>query len=253
MSNVLIESGRYLREVLRAVETEPVDADSILGASGLEHSLQAIGVDPGRKRMVVISGSDDARTAALSLADLQNSFKAVQIVMARVVPKRTPQPAGTADAALGLGWIASEEVSDGGPLEPALREQGVLQYFLPAPDHLALALIDRWQFATIPQVVDQLVRAPDAGHPFGPPELVKEYESFTDLIQELQRMGLVETAAGQLRLTETGKAVRNTVQAQPREALATKLLNRLRSSLGFQPIWLPVIRGQVGAKCSSES
>src|SRR5262245_44378692 len=84
MNNVLISETQFLREVLRASETEPIDVQAILGASGIEHPIVAAGIDPARKRMVVVSETPDPKAAALMLADLQVSFKAVQIVLARV-------------------------------------------------------------------------------------------------------------------------------------------------------------------------
>lgn len=244
MSDFRTIETAFLQAVIRAGETEPVTVRSLLGASGIEHAVAAAGVDPARKRMVVVSDAAEPKTAALVLADLQISFKAVQIVMVRIADHAIPATEELSDIGLGLGWIRP------GPLDPASRSEvataELRRYFFPAPDHLALALIDRWLFATIPQVVDQMVRAPDLGHPFGPPELLNDYDSFTDLIQELQRMELVATVDGQLSITETGRAVRAAVQSQPREAVASKLLNRMKASLGFQPIWLPVIRGHAG-------
>ena len=249
MNNALISEPRSLRSLLHVAETEPVAVESILGASGIEHPVVAVGVDPDRKRMLVVTEAEP-KAAALMLTDLQASFRAVQIVMVRIADEARPTPGGLTDISLGLGWVdrrffALDPVAKVAPDDDgsAFTADGVRQYFFPAPDHLALALIDRWRFANIPQVVDQMVRAPDLGHPFGPPELVKEYDSFTDLIQELQRMELVAMIEGYLTITESGRALRGAVQAQPREALASKLLNRMRASLGFQPIWLPVIRG----------
>jgi hypothetical protein len=250
MNNVLISDRRVLEFVLRAAETDPVVVEAMLAASGIDHPIVMAGVDPGRKRMVVITDLADPAAAALMLSDLQVSFKAVQLVVVRITSGSDMATDGLTDISLGLGWVHRElfaTVSDpkfaSDNDTSALATDGLRQYFFPAPDHLALALIDRWRFATIPQVVDQMVRAPDVGHPFGPPELVGDYESFTDLIQELQQIGLVATIDGHLEITESGRAVRAVVQMQPREALASKLLNRMKASLGFQPIWLPVIRG----------
>jgi hypothetical protein len=250
MNNALISERRVLELVLRTAETDPVAVETILAASGIDHPVVMAGVDPGRKRMVVVTDLAEPTAAALMLADLQVSFKAVQLVLVRITNGSDTAREGLTDISLGLGWIDREsfatvsnpELASGNDAS-ALTTDGLRQYFFPAPDHLALALIDRWRFATIPQVVDQMVRAPDVGHPFGPPELVNEYDSFTDLIQELQRMGLVATVDGHLEIIESGRAVRAVVQKQPREALASKLLNRMKASLGFQPIWLPVIRG----------
>jgi hypothetical protein len=236
---------------LRAIETSPVDVRSILGASGLEHPLLAVGADTARKRMVVVSGAGDAREAALVLADLQASFKSVQILMVRSTNADAISTNGDADQMLGLCFLRQGDGPEAeifgdaaGDARIVLAQQNILQYFFPAPDHLALALIERWCFATIPQAIDQLVRAPDLGHPFGPPEIVEEYETFTEMIVDLHGRGLVEVNAQGLEVTEAGRALRAEIRNRPREALADKLLNRLSASLAFKPIWLPAIRGQ---------
>ena len=237
---------------LRAIETSPVEVGSVLGASGLEHPLLAVGADTARKRMVVVSGAADAREAALVLADLQASFKSVQILMVRSVDGETDPIDGDADQMLGLCFVPGPGTSPDAHIfgnnprdaRIALAQQNILQYFFPAPDHLALALIERWRFATIPQAMDQLVRAPDLGHPFGPPEIVEEYGTFTEMIVDLQERGLLEVSAHGLEITEAGRALREQLRDRPREALADKLLNRLSASLAFKPIWLPAIRGQ---------
>jgi hypothetical protein len=245
----------FWKGLLRAVEAEPVELNSILAGSGIAHALLAAGVDAGRRRLVVISGNKNPRTAALALADLQASFRAVQIVMLRYADREpaTDRQAQT-DTDLGVGWLSASDFSAtersviaGGERDDVRRllaEHQLLQYFFPAPDHLALGLIEQSRFATIPQAVDQLVRAPDLGHPFGPPEIVREYGSFTDMITEMIRLGFVHADANGLALTEAGMDLRATVRGYAREAMVSKVLNRMKASLNFKPIWLPVIRRQ---------
>lgn len=253
--------------LLRAVEAEPVKVDSILGGSGLRHSVIAVGIDPSRRRMVLVSNQAEAYAGALMLADLQATLRAIQILLIRSPPalndgsslhadnvfrgSRSPASDKT-DAELGLCGIRTGDLSAShiqtvraGELaasQSVLRELGHLQYFFPPPDHLALALIERESFATIPQVIDQLVRAPDLGHPFGPTEIVAEYGTFTELIQDLQKLGLVSIGTNELKITEAGREMRSAIRHMPREALVDKLLNRLYAAREFKPLWLPVIR-----------
>lgn len=255
----------FWQGLLRAVEAEPIEVRSILGGSGLRHSAIAAGIDPTRRRIVLVSGEADPNQAALALADLQATFRAIQILLIRSPPAELhgvssePEVLGhhsltseKSDADLGLCGIRSEDFSvsqiddlRSGDLTRAQRvlsETGHLQYFFPPPDHLALGLIERDSFTTIPQVIDQLVRAPDLGHPFGPPEIVDDFGTFTELVQDLQELGLVSIGSKELKITEAGRALRSTIRDQPREALVDKLLNRLYASREFKPIWLPVIR-----------
>ncbi|MEO6392097.1 MAG: hypothetical protein ABIP75_09620 [Pyrinomonadaceae bacterium] len=265
MSDPSVIDELFWHGLLRAVEAEPVGFNSILGGSGLRHTVVAAGIDPSRRRMVLVSGEADPNQAALALADLQATFRAIQILLIRLEPAVSPGDstnqvdrgshtltAGKTDAGRGLCVIRTGDLSDtqiddlrAGDQTRAQRvlsETGHLQYFFPPPDQLALALIERATFATIPQVIDQLVRAPDLGHPFSAPEIVDDFGTFTELIQDLQQLGLVSIGTNELTITEAGRASRLTIRDQPREALVDKLINRLYASREFKPIWLPVIR-----------
>ncbi len=55
----------------------------------------------------------------------------------------------------------------------------------------------------LPQLIDQLVRMPDLGHPFGPAELIPTLYSFTQMIKELQNLGLVKEGELGLDLVDT--------------------------------------------------
>ena len=268
MSNETSLNISLWKNIVRAVEAKPLEVNAIQGASGLSHSIVAAGIDSVRRRFIVISSEHNAPTAALIQADLQSTFKGIQIVMVRIaLPSSGGQPSldstdakersGTdlkeSDLQLGLCAICADEFSPAEidslqsdenlkAIKGILRHHHLLQYFFPAPDHLALGLIERFTFKAIPQVVDQLVRAPDFGHPFGPTELMPAQYSFTDMIQELEKLKLVVIEAEGLKMTEEGRQIRASVRDKPREAAVSKILNRLSATNNFKSSWLPILR-----------
>ncbi len=73
--------------------------------------------------------------------------------------------------------------------------------------------------------VDQLVRVPEGGHPFGESEILASDVGITNIITALQKRGLlVESEAG-IEVTPKGKSVRATIRFKPHEGLLSKLLN----------------------------
>ena len=77
------EQKSFWFNVLKAVEADPKAATSIRGASGIVHTVVAIGVDEGRRRLLVISGEHDARTAAMTQIDIQAALEHTQVLVAR--------------------------------------------------------------------------------------------------------------------------------------------------------------------------
>lgn len=268
MSNEKALNISFWKNIIRAVEANPLEVDTIQGSSGICHSIIAAGIDSARRRLIIISPEDSARSAALVQADLQSTFKGIQVVMLRHGAHDSGNqsssisslnaPTGRADLTdsdiqLGLCPIRMDEFSaaeidalqNGDNLETLpdiLRQHHLLQYFFPAPDHLALGLIERWTFTAIPQIVDQLVRVPDLGHPFGPTELVPAQYSFTEMIQELEKRKLVVVEEGRLKITEEGNVVRAIVRDKPREGMVFKILNRISAAINFKSSWLPILR-----------
>jgi hypothetical protein len=120
-----------------------------------------------------------------------------------------------------------------------LRCRQLLQYFFPAPDQFALALVESRRVRLLHQLIDQLVRTPDFGHPFGPTELIPALYSFTEMVRELQNLGLIAEREGGLEITEKGLSVRTTVRDKPREALVFKTLNRISSELYLKSLLHP--------------
>lgn len=110
-----------------------------------------------------------------------------------------------------------------------LKSHDVLQYFFPAADHLALGLAEQAS-PTASELVNQLLYAPQVGHPFGKSEIVPAEVALTNLdgslaniIDSLQeRKFLVEGEAG-LEITPEGTSIRSTVRYKPRESFLSKL------------------------------
>jgi hypothetical protein len=75
----------FWTNLLRALETEPRKADFVRGVSGLEHPIIAAGVDDARRRLLLVSGEHDARSAAIAQLDIQRAIEAVQVVVLRPI------------------------------------------------------------------------------------------------------------------------------------------------------------------------
>jgi len=84
---ILQEAGRKLfwTNLLKAAEAEPREASSIRGASGIQHQVVALGFDEDRRRLLVISGEHDARTAAMAQVDIEAALENTQVLVARPI------------------------------------------------------------------------------------------------------------------------------------------------------------------------
>jgi hypothetical protein len=317
--------AEFWNAVLRAVEVEPRSAKMIQGASGAEHPIVAVGIDEERRRVVMISGEGDARSASLAQTDIQAAMPSLHVMMARPIavdlaefvralsglagslgraeldrftrnpssietemrrlaetlnaearslfrPFRTASldligvcreviqqhaeslasdlPASylgkllaldpaSLDRSLGICPVPLHDFSeqdvhilqmgtrsDVEAVREVLRRQGILQYFFPPPDHLALGLAER---AVKParQIVGDLLRAPTFGHPFAAFELVDSCPDPGEVIAALQEGGLLVEGDAGVAVTERGKAVRAQVRTRPREGLVARLTRAL--------------------------
>ncbi|HEX8493038.1 MAG TPA: hypothetical protein VF658_09375 [Pyrinomonadaceae bacterium] len=255
MSQERITAATFWENFLRAVEVQPQQVKIIQGISGIEHAVLAAGVDPTRRRLVVISAEADARTAALMQSDLQSAFRGVQVMLARGVTSVGVTDASEHDRRMGLCAVPFEDFTpdelellsageDVEEIKAVLRRQNILQYFFPPPDQLALGLIERGQINSIPQLIDLLVKTPDLGHPFASTEIMPPRQSFMEIIEELQARQLVSRGANGFEITDEGRALRSRVRERPREGLISKILNRLSANLNFKSSWLPIMRLQ---------
>jgi hypothetical protein len=104
-----------------------------------------------------------------------------------------------------------------------LKTQNILQYFFPAPDHLALGLAEQ-TISTPGTLVDRLLGVPEVGHPFGEPELLS-LQDVSQTVEALQEQGLLVEGEAGIEITPAGQSVRAAVRFKPREGLLSKLSN----------------------------
>jgi hypothetical protein len=251
MSEQTAQPNTFWNNFIRAVEAEPQRVSLIAGASGIQHGAVSIGLDRSRQRLIIISNEGDARAASFVQADLQTVFRAVQVIIVRASPSDAEAIAEDHHAGLcsiQLDRFAHDEIEliqSGAQVDDVkemLRRHHLFQYFFPAPDHLALGLIESGRVRSLPQLIDQLVRTPDLGHPFGPNELMTVKLSFTEMVKELQNLGLVKEGASGLEITDEGMRARALVRDRPREGLLFKILNRISANLYLKALLHPELR-----------
>ena len=104
-----------------------------------------------------------------------------------------------------------------------LTKYGVLQYFFPPSDQIALAAIDRGE-ATTPDAISRRVQmAPELGHPLAPNELVDPQAGIMDLMDALKDRDLLVDGSMSVEVSPAGRTVRSEVKFRPREGVMEKL------------------------------
>lgn len=129
---------------------------------------------------------------------------------------------------------------DGDPelISDSLRRHGVLQYFFPTVDHLALGLVDRGVL-TRREVKELVASVPKEGHPLATAEIIAPETKLSQLLDALAERNLVVQGELSVELTPEGQAVRQVVRFQPREGLLSKVLNRFTVSLNLKDLFRP--------------
>ncbi|MGN8153107.1 hypothetical protein ACTJK5_12625 [Agrobacterium sp. 22094] len=81
-------SGSVLswKAICEALGTEFREHTTIRGASGIDHTVQAIGIDEATKRLLVVSAEFNPRVAALMRIDIQSTMPGTRVLVARPVP-----------------------------------------------------------------------------------------------------------------------------------------------------------------------
>jgi hypothetical protein len=80
----MVENGKHFwTSVSRALGAEFREGDSITGASGIAHPMQAISVDDKSKRLILFSSEPDPRVAALIQGDIQATMPDTNVLVAR--------------------------------------------------------------------------------------------------------------------------------------------------------------------------
>jgi len=80
----MADDGKHFwTSVSRALGAEFREGDSITGASGIAHPMQAISVDDKSKRLILFSNEADPRVAALIQGDIQTTMPDTRVLVAR--------------------------------------------------------------------------------------------------------------------------------------------------------------------------
>jgi hypothetical protein len=79
------DKAAFWNSIIRAVEADPRDVNSIRGASGIQHPVLAAGVDETRQRLIIISRDHEARSAAMMQADIQSAFSSIHVIVAKPI------------------------------------------------------------------------------------------------------------------------------------------------------------------------
>ena len=241
----------FWKNFIRAVEAEPQEAVALAGASAIPHSVAGVGLDRSRHRLIIISQEENEHEAAFVQADLQSAFKSIQVIVVQLSSntETIKQDRSAGLCSFSLSQFSHEEIelilrgnADTEAVKEMFRRHNLFQYFFPAPDHLALGLIESERARFLPQLIDQLVRTPDLGHPFGPNELMTVKYSFTEMVKELQNLGLVEDGESGLEITGEGLLARARVRETAREALLNKILNQLSANLYLKSLLHPDLK-----------
>lgn len=112
-----------------------------------------------------------------------------------------------------------------------LTDKGILQYFFPPPDQLALALVDHGLRKPL-DVMNHVVRSTDYGHPLGDGELGVSVDDIDHVVSHLEERGFLVEGEFGFELSQEGQSVRGQVKFKPREGLVTKLMQRVSLNVG---------------------
>jgi hypothetical protein len=122
MSQEAGQSQSFWQNLLRAAEAEPQSKTSVRGASGIVHSAVAIGFDESRRRLLVVSGEHDARTAAMAQIDIQTALKNIQVLVARPLALNFSAMAKNLVSLLGRDEITSDDIAKYQPNAEGAKE-----------------------------------------------------------------------------------------------------------------------------------
>ena len=111
-------------------------------------------------------------------------------------------------------------------VEQRLRKLGVYEYFFPAPDELALGMVERGvkNSRAVAEIID---RAPRLGHPLGSNTLIRDVSELPDILGQLADAGYVAEGEHSVETTPKGEKIRQTVKFRPKEGVFQRLLNRI--------------------------
>lgn len=99
---------KFWNNVLLAIRVKPLELPQIRGVSGLVHQILASGVDETSKRLVVVSGEHDGRSAALVQADIQAAFTDYRVLTIRPAMVSIPKLAKAFQLVVGNPIVTDE-------------------------------------------------------------------------------------------------------------------------------------------------
>jgi hypothetical protein len=105
------QKQQFWRSFILAAQAEPREALEIKGASGLTHSVVAIGVDDIRRRIIMISSEPHPKAAALAQADIQAANSSYQVILARPVTINFARFAAALAVFLGSDTLHTDDFS----------------------------------------------------------------------------------------------------------------------------------------------
>lgn len=105
------EKAVFWSRFFGAVRAEARPTSSIVGASGLNHPVLALGADDANKRLIVISSEYDARASAMMQIDIQSTLPGVHVVVARPIAVGLPVIAQRATEIFGSPKIKLEKLA----------------------------------------------------------------------------------------------------------------------------------------------
>ncbi len=111
-----------------------------------------------------------------------------------------------------------------------LKSLGLYQYFFPAPDQLALALVEKG-IGDHNAILRDAGLAPQMGHPFGDAEILDGATKFEELVEKLRDSKLIVEGEYGFEISQEGRSVRGNIKFSPREGLVSKIINRISVSL----------------------
>lgn len=120
-----------------------------------------------------------------------------------------------------------------GEIKQRLKALDIYQYFFPAPDQLALGLVDRG-ITKNSKIVEAVNQSSRIGHPLGDTELVSPKDVPT-ILSELSSQGYIAEGEVGIEITPEGESKRVSIKFRPREGFVVKLLNRVTLNLGISP------------------
>jgi hypothetical protein len=134
--------------VARALETEPRDHKVLTGVSGLEHSVQMLGVDEKRNRVIAVSSEPNSRIAALMQVDVQAAMPGMKVLVARPI-------------VVDLGVIVRTIFpNDGSAVLVLSKFASINDRINKLPDKAKKRAVDRQYAAFLPQIVRAFEKTP---------------------------------------------------------------------------------------------